>query len=261
MKRLLCTLTASLTVASCVPGGDSNNPPSFRAFGLPGSNSAIATPDSCSESGDSPRGFSDAPFFKEGFAVGYSHSVRIATQDPEAPTLRSSSQETILVTPGSRVELPLDPQYDQYDYGSLPGVHTWEFQVEALAEGDAELIVERHGEDIDSFAFKARQVDRWDVDDNSITFLTTVSGDTDKRVLGAYDESGNELAHEVRAHWSTQSVDVAGFTYFSAGDNAVLASRETGCARLASGHNAGPGRTTISVTSPVGAWSIDVTVE
>lgn len=231
-------LSASLAVASCL--ASSEHPPGFESFGRAGVNSAIAGANSCREDGFSR--LSKVPF-----VVGFTHPVRIATDTPEAPTLRSSAQETIRVT-GSRIEVPLAAHY--YQYSSPPIVHTWVFQIEALTEGDAELIVERGDEDIDAFPFNAREASQWHIDESPAAFKMTASG-TDTRVLEAFDESGNELAHNVRPHWTTQSTEIVGF-------GSGASSADTACAKLVRGGELG--QTTVSATSPVGSWSINVTV-
>jgi len=242
MKLLCAVLTAPLVLTSCwSPSND--NPPGFKSFGRSGDNSAIAGADACHE-----EGFSHLPFHKAGFVVGYTHPVRIATGTPDAPTLRSSSPETIRVEPDSRVEVPLDPT--EYEYSSPPIVHTWMFQIKALVAGDAELIVERNGEDIDAFTFNARDASRWYVDESPIAFKMTASG-TAKRVLEAYDESGSALAHNVSPHWTAESSEIVAFGYGSA-------SMDTACAKLVRGDAVG--QTTVSATSPVGSWLIPVTV-
>jgi hypothetical protein len=244
MKSLLSVLAGSVALASCLYPGDHPKSTTFQSFGYRGHNSAIAASDGCD-----PHGLSGGPFYQEGFAAGYSYLVRIATNTPEAPTLRSSAEDVARVTPGSRAKLRV--LESQYHVDAPLIVNTWSFQVEALSEGDAELIVERGGEDIDTFDFNVREVDHWDLDATAVSLSRVLSADRERRQLQAFDELGRTIAHNVDAHWTTGSVEIVGFGYGSA-------SADIACTTLIPGQR--DGQTTVDVTSPVGSWSIDVTV-
>jgi hypothetical protein len=241
-------LIVAFGVAGCWEGSES--PPNHRAFGLAGKESAIASSDACAV-GAGSESYNESAFSTDGFATGLSYSIRIATNTPEAPTL-TVSEDTARVVRNSRVEVPLDGSHHQYS--SPPIVHTWVFDVEVLSAGDAALIVERGGEEIDRFSFPTREPASWDIDDSAVSFLMTGYG-RERRALAAYGENGGLLAHSVKARWSSESPDVV-----VVGNTAAEASGSVdgGCVTLV---RAGVGETTVSVSSPVGEWAIDVTVE